>query len=304
MQTNFLLLTNPYSKQASTCLSFSPEIAIITGADGHLGRAFCTLLPKNAPDLNAYVLVGKQILANYTKDANWQSELEQLFQKQPNIKVFLLLDLDFANSEAISTLWTVLEQELGSNLQVKWLINNAGLGFKGPLACQALDASKTCLSVNVLFPTLCINFLLEAKRFSKKQAYIINIASSSAFAPQANFAVYSATKSYLFYLSQALRAEWQANKQPINCTVACPGPMQSAFLDVANKFVQAQSSKHLVWYKNWALEDAKVVASQAIKAVLANKAVSYSKPLTYLFRSLTKLLPSSLFAYLTSQNKA
>lgn len=316
---NFLLLNNPQTnlevcKQADT-ICFKQlgteevvadsvaNIAIVTGADGHLGRAFCSLLPQKSKIATHYVLQGKQLLSSYANDKVWQSELADLLQKQPKIRAILLLDLDLANTNAYKSLLDLITQEFGEHWQLSWLINNAGLGFKGPLSCQTAEATLTCLTVNSLFPTLLINSLLQAQRFSKEQAYVINIASSSAFAPQANFAVYSASKSYLFSLSQALRAEWRAKAQHINCTVACPGPMQSAFLQTANKFIQgkAKSENNLVWYKKLALEEAKMVAEQAIKNCLANRAVSYSKPLTHLFRLFTKLLPTSWFAYFTSR---
>lgn len=326
MLSNFVLLTNLRTnsgKQSQTDTSCANQkatqtakakeetvaesvanVAIITGADGHLGRAFCSLLPQKSNLATHYVLQGKQLLSSYAKDKTWQAELAGLLQKQPRLKAILLLDLDLATTDAHRNLLDLITQEFGENWQLCWLINNAGLGFKGPLSCQAPEATLTCLAVNNLFPTLLINALLQAKHFSKEQAYVINIASSSAFAPQANFAVYSASKSYLYALSQALRAEWQAKGQRINCTVACPGPMQSAFLQTANKFIQgkAKNENNLVWYKKLALEEATIVAEQAIKNCLANKAVSYSKPLTYLFRLFTKILPASWFAYFTSQS--
>lgn len=306
MLCDFLLLNNPHNQQARAFEQdkSSPQVAIITGADGHLGRAFGQLLPQQSSNITALVLVGKNLLTNYNKDTTWQSELNTLFGKQINLQACLLLDLDFTMSTAVNELLALISQKLGANWQLKWLINNAGVGFKGPLSCQPETASATALAVNTLFPTLLISALLNAKRFNEQQAYVINIASSSAFAPQANFAVYSASKSYLFYLSQALRAEWQAEKLHINCSVACPGPMQSQFLKNANLFTHPTDKQKLVWYKKLALEEANIVADQAIKAVLANKAVSYSNPLTYLFRFFTKCLPSSLFAYFTSRNEA
>lgn len=306
MLSNFLLLNNPHSQQGETLKQYksSPQVAIITGADGHLGRAFGQLLPQQSSDITALVLVGKNLLTNYNNDTTWQTELSKLLVKKVNLQSCLLLDLDFNVATAANDLLALISQKIGANWRLKWLINNAGVGFKGPLSCQPETASSTCLTVNTLFPTLLISALLNTKRFAEQQAYVINVASSSAFAPQANFAVYSASKSYLFYLSQALRAEWQANKLHINCSVACPGPMQSQFLKNANLFTHTTDCKNLVWYKKLALEEANIVASKAIKAVLINKAVSYSNPLTCLFRFFTKCLPSSLFAYFTSRNNA
>lgn len=310
MTENYFMLKRTHTTKINPG---SNKVALITGADGYLGQEFTRNLAKSelSQAVNYFVLVGKSLLTTYRTDLAWQAELANLVDSKDQFVAFLLINLDFSKAEAITKLISLMDTLIGPNWQLSWLINNAGLGFKGPLEIQSIAATQTCLAVNILFPTLLINTLLNQQKFTPEKAYILNTASSSAFSPQANFAVYSATKSYLFHLSQALRAEWQARGLNLNCTVACPGPMPSQFLKQAARFTAANSNsaeanamQKLVWYKQLAMENASQVAKAALKACYKNKAVSYSSPITYVFRLLSKILPSSLFAYLTSRGKA
>ena len=56
----------------------------------------------------------------------------------------------------------------------------------------------------------------------------MQFASGAAFVPQANFAVYAATKSYVYSFSTALRRELK--KRGISVTTVCPGPVDTPFL--------------------------------------------------------------------------
>ena len=67
---------------------------------------------------------------------------------------------------------------------------------------------------------LCAPYLSQGSR-------ILQIASAAAFAPQPQFAVYAATKSYVLSFSRALGAEWK--KKGIYVTAVCPGPVDTEF---------------------------------------------------------------------------
>ena len=69
---------------------------------------------------------------------------------------------------------------------------------------------------------LCAPYLSQGSR-------ILQIASAAAFAPQPQFAVYAATKSYVLSFSRALGAEWK--KKGIYVTAVCPGPVDTEFFE-------------------------------------------------------------------------
>ncbi len=57
------------------------------------------------------------------------------------------------------------------------------------------------------------------------------MASIAAFAPAPRFAVYSATKAYVLWFTDALHAEMRAAGVHVTCL--CPGPVRTGFGDRA-----------------------------------------------------------------------
>lgn len=70
------------------------------------------------------------------------------------------------------------------------------------------------------------------------------MASSAAFLPQPDFAVYAATKSYVLSLSRALNAELRY--RGIYVTAVCPGPVYTEFFDIAEQYGSTLAVKKLV----------------------------------------------------------
>ena len=60
---------------------------------------------------------------------------------------------------------------------------------------------------------------------------ILNVASTAAFMPGPNMAVYHATKAYVLSLSEAVAKELRTSA--VSVTVLCPGATQTAFFDAA-----------------------------------------------------------------------
>ena len=86
---------------------------------------------------------------------------------------------------------------------------------------------------------------------------IIQLASSAAFLPQPKFAVYAATKSYVYSFSRALAQELRNKK--IYVTAVCPGPVDTPFFDIAEK------TESTLAIKKRTIARADLVVKQAIK---------------------------------------
>ena len=67
-----------------------------------------------------------------------------------------------------------------------------------------------------------------------KGSHVVQMASASAFVPQPGFAVYAASKAYVLSFSRALRSE--VRKKGITVTCVCPGPVDTAFFEGAEKY--------------------------------------------------------------------
>ena len=65
----------------------------------------------------------------------------------------------------------------------------------------------------------------------RKSGAILNVASTAAFQPGPNMAVYFATKAYVLSFTEALHEELKAHG--IRVTALCPGPTRTEFGEVA-----------------------------------------------------------------------
>jgi len=93
-----------------------------------------------------------------------------------------------------------------NQLTINILVNNAGMGFNGKLENLTAELIDTMILLNVRTSTLLtFMFLPEMKKLPK--AYILNISSFAGLTPLPYKSVYSATKAYLLFLTQALNVE-------------------------------------------------------------------------------------------------
>lgn len=64
-------------------------------------------------------------------------------------------------------------------------------------------------------------------------AAVLQVASSIAYCPAPNFAVYAASKAYVLSLSEALNFELKG--RGVHVMAICPGPVETEFFSVAQK---------------------------------------------------------------------
>jgi short-subunit dehydrogenase len=135
---------------------------------------------------------------------------------------------DLAKEGAAASLIAELEAE---GLSVGTLINNAGFGLGGPFADRALARLSEMIDLNVRALTELCHLVLPAMR-ERGTGAILNVASTAAFQPGPNMAVYYATKAYVLSFSEALHYELKGSG--IRVSALCPGPTHSEFSDVAD----------------------------------------------------------------------
>ena len=115
---------------------------------------------------------------------------------------------------------------------------------------------------------------------------ILNFASSAAFLPQPNFAVYAASKSYVLSFSQSLAEELRTTG--IRVTAVCPGPVKTEF------FERAETSGHIPFYKYLFMANPEKVCHLALMDSVLGKGMSVYGVSMKLLRILSKLLPTKL----------
>jgi hypothetical protein len=110
------------------------------------------------------------------------------------------------------------------------LINNAGFGLIGRFAGLDAHRQREMIDLNVGALTDLCRAVAPAM-VERKSGGILNIASTAAFQPGPNMAVYFASKAYVLSLSEALHEELKPHG--VRVTALCPGPTRTEFGGVA-----------------------------------------------------------------------
>jgi len=126
---------------------------------------------------------------------------------------------------------SLIAELAAEGLAVATLINNAGFGLAGRFSERPLERQREMIDLNVRTLTELCRLVLPAMRGAGKGA-ICNVASTAAFQPGPNMAVYYATKAYVLSFTEALHHELKGTG--IKVSALCPGPTHSEFSDVAD----------------------------------------------------------------------
>ena len=156
----------------------------------------------------------------------------------------------------------VVGETIARGMWVRTLINNAGFGLRGRFDELPLDRQLEMIDLNVRALTE-LTFVAINDMALKGGGSILNVASTAAFQPGPNMAVYFATKAYVLSFSEALHEEWQ--DRGIKVSTLCPGPTRTEFGDVAG-------IKTLGQFDRLAMEAAPVV-SAGLEGLERNQAV-------------------------------
>lgn len=168
-------------------------------------------------------------------------------------------------------------------LSVDVLINNAGLGQRGLVASIPLDRQLAQIDVNVRALTELTTRLLPAM-VARRRGGILNIASTAAFQPGPNMAVYYATKAYVLSFSEALHEELLPHG--IRVSALCPGPTRSEFAAHADM-------ERSELFKRFA-GDAAAVARDGLDGLERNQAVNISGAMNRMMAAGTRISPRAI----------
>ena len=192
--------------------------ALITGASAGIGREFARQLAGRAASL---VLVARRL-------DRLEELRDELTKKDPNLNV-LCRAADLSRPEEVDQLSAWLN---GERIAVDLVINNAGLGDRGPFAKAEPERVREILAVNVVALTKLTHALLPAM-LARKRGAILNVSSIAGFMPIRKMAVYAASKAYVTSFSEGIRGE--VRKEGITVTALCPGPVDTEFSSVAQR---------------------------------------------------------------------
>jgi short-subunit dehydrogenase len=186
--------------------------ALITGASSGIGRATAIALAQADRDL---VLVSRS-----------PEKLADLAQELADTGVQVkTVALDLA---ALAQVKPALEAEIADIGPIDILINNAGMGYTGPLATMPLADWQQVMDLNLTSALLCMQAVLPGMR-DRGSGTILNIASVAAYNAFPDWGAYSVSKAGLVTLSKILAAEERANG--IRVMVVAPGAVNTPLWD-------------------------------------------------------------------------
>lgn len=185
------------------------SIAIVTGANGGLGKEFVKLL------------LQEENISEIWAIARNEEKLKQLINEfGSKVRTFSVDLSDRTN-------YNKIEEQLKQNdVTVQYLINNAGFAKFCSYDDISIDESLNMIDLNisavVAIGLICIPYM-------SKDSYIINIASQASFFPLPYQNIYSSTKAFVRNYTRALNVELK--EKGIHAIAVCPGWMKTGLFD-------------------------------------------------------------------------
>jgi short-subunit dehydrogenase len=241
-------------------VSADKQVALITGASAGLGVEFARQLAKRGHRL---------VLAARRKD-----RLDALVAELGNARA-VAIDLGEAGSAA----------KLVANIEaagetIGLLINNAGFGLRGKFAELDSAREREMIDLNIgALTDLCRG--VAPGMIERRSGAILNVASTAAFQPGPNMAVYFATKAYVLSFTEALHEELKPHG--IKVSALCPGPTRTEFGAVAG-FGDGGSFDRIAM-------DAATVVRLGLEGLDKNRAVVVTGALNKIGAASTRFVP-------------
>ena len=222
--------------------------ALITGASAGIGAEFARVFAAEGHDL---------ILAARSKDKLEALAAELTSQHGARCEV---IGSDLGDPAAPQALFDEVSRR---KLRVDVLVNNAGLLHSAVFGEIPLADHLQLLQVNVVACAALMHLFL-APMLKRKSGRILNVASTSAFQPLPNLALYAASKAFLLSLSEALWIETKGTG--VTVTALCPGFVNTDMIakDGGKKSMNVPLIRNL---------EPDEVARQGFEACMAGKAL-------------------------------
>jgi hypothetical protein len=187
------------------------HVALVTGASSGIGAAFSRALAAEGFTVLAVARRGDRL-----------AELEREIEKRGAGSVIPLV-ADLSREEGVDAVVRVVQER---ELALDVLVNNAGVGFLGPL--ETVERDKTIGMINLncrAVVDLTLRFLPEMK--ARKRGAIIILSSVVATVPAPWFSAYSATKAFDLYFGEGLHAECRGTG--VDVLTVLPGLTRTEF---------------------------------------------------------------------------
>ena len=192
----------------------SGSIALVTGASSGIGEQFARQLSQRG---HRVALVARR-----------EDRLTALAEELGGAERAVAIPADLAVAEDRDRIAARIEA-LGADVEV--LVNNAGYGVFSPFAESGRE--REVQQVRVLVEAVVDLMALYLPGMVRRgRGAVINLASTAGFQPLPYNAGYSAAKSHVLLLSEAVHAE--VEEHGVTVTAVCPGPVPSGFQEASD----------------------------------------------------------------------
>ncbi|MBE9490010.1 MAG: SDR family NAD(P)-dependent oxidoreductase [Bacteroidetes bacterium] len=249
--------------------------ALITGASRGFGKAMALDFASRGMNLVLVALPNSGL-----------KELSSFIKKNYHVDVFFVE----ADLSLVESYYKIADYIKNNNIQIKYLINNAGVLSRGFFEDMEDNFVLKQIEVNVSAPTLLIKLLLPNLK-SNTPAGILNVSSMASFFALPKKQVYGATKAFLLSFSKSLRKELK--KDNISVTTVCPGGLNTTTrLCYQNRICS--------WITRESVLSPEEAANISINGMLEGKKLIIPGFVNKCFMILDKILPEFLKDKLTN----
>ena len=244
------------------------KIALLTGASSGLGRAYAKYIGEVFPEIDEVWALARR-----------KNQLAELAASISNPRI-VPVECDLSRTEDMEMLRAKLDQE---KPEIMLLVNNAGCGFHGEFAASIEEEQLRSVHLNVCALTQLTRLALD---YMPAGARVLNTSSIASFAPNANMAVYSATKAYVTFFSRALKEELRPGGR--SSTAVCPAPMKTEFLSIGHIAGNSKTFDLLPYC------DVDKVAKGALLAAKKRRSIYTPRAFYKFYRLLAHVLPDCI----------
>ena len=191
------------------------KTALITGASSGIGKELARIHASKGGNVVLVARRGAEL-------ESLRTELEDKYKIEVSI-----FQQDLTKQGAAKN---VVEFCKEKNIEIEYLMNNAGFGGHGNFVDRPLDKDIEMIHLNIqALVELSHLFLQDMKK--RKSGKILNTASTAGYLPGPLQATYFATKAFVVSFTKGISHELKPHG--ITVTALCPGPVKTEFEFVA-----------------------------------------------------------------------
>lgn len=250
------------------------SFALVTGSSTGIGRAMAKELARRNYNLILNSLPGQDLPLLC-------SEIEKVF----NVKA-ICHESDITAENGPLELF---EFVISKQCPVSVLVNNAGIGFEGPIEEYSPKDIDYMILLNIRALTHLTHFFTPYLKSCKK-SYILFMSSFGTYLPTAYKSIYLATKSYIYYFARALDSEFTGS--PVSTCVIVPSA-------VATNKNTLDRIRRGGWFARRSTLTPEEVAVKSIKGMFRGKKVIIPGIFTNLVFASAMVIPEGIIMTVT-----